>query len=69
MDLARCACVCRSWKVLTQSNTLWSKVSYWYCVLIGAMVTFCNYCWVAFNMMGHSKFSIFLRHKNLLFAD
>ncbi|KAI0212426.1 Dynein regulatory complex subunit 6 [Lamellibrachia satsuma] len=25
-DLARCACVCRSWKVLTQSNTLWSKL-------------------------------------------
>ncbi|KAK2190189.1 hypothetical protein NP493_87g05013 [Ridgeia piscesae] len=26
MDLARCACVCRSWKVLTQSKFLWSKL-------------------------------------------
>ena len=25
-DLARCACVCRSWKVITQSNMLWSTV-------------------------------------------
>ena len=26
-DLARCACVCRSWKVLTQASALWSRVS------------------------------------------
>ena len=25
-DLARCACVCRSWKVLTQASALWSRV-------------------------------------------
>ncbi|CAH1783301.1 unnamed protein product [Owenia fusiformis] len=25
-DLARCACVCRSWKVITQANSLWSTL-------------------------------------------
>lgn len=26
VDLSRCAQVCRSWKIITNSNVLWSKV-------------------------------------------
>ncbi|ESO91191.1 hypothetical protein LOTGIDRAFT_228723 [Lottia gigantea] len=25
-DIANCACVCRSWKVITQANSLWSRI-------------------------------------------
>ncbi|XP_060578635.1 F-box and leucine-rich repeat protein 13-like isoform X2 [Ruditapes philippinarum] len=28
-DLARCACVCRSWKVITQANTLWNRLDFY----------------------------------------
>lgn len=28
-DLARCACVCRSWKVITQANSLWSRLDFY----------------------------------------
>ncbi|XP_025107990.1 dynein regulatory complex subunit 6-like isoform X5 [Pomacea canaliculata] len=27
-DLANCACVCRSWKVITQSGALWSRMNF-----------------------------------------
>ncbi|XP_052780096.1 dynein regulatory complex subunit 6-like isoform X2 [Mya arenaria] len=27
-DLARCACVCRSWKVITQANSLWNRLDF-----------------------------------------
>lgn len=28
-DLARCACVCRSWKVITQANSLWNRLDFY----------------------------------------
>ena len=28
IDLSRCAQVCRSWKIITNSNVLWSKVKF-----------------------------------------
>ena len=31
VDLLRCAQVCRSWKMMVNSNVLWSKVSVLFC--------------------------------------
>ena len=30
VDLLRCAQVCRSWKMMVNSNVLWSKVSFYF---------------------------------------
>ena len=46
-DLARCARVCRSWKVITQWSALWSKVSANGTFLLGlkSFEAFASYIW------------------------
>jgi len=55
-DLARCAQVCRSWKVITQSSLLWNKV------LLSLLIWFARLWDQNRNLRSYWRWKIFPKH-------